>query len=85
MSDQPRSRERRAVPWRLFAEILVGILAVIFVVQNSDSTTVAFLFVEARVHLWLVILISMALGAVLALGLNARRHGRRSPGGKGQH
>lgn len=57
----------------------------IFVVQNSDSTTVEFLFVEARVHLWLVILISMALGAMLALGLHARRNTRRSQGGERQH
>lgn len=85
MSDQQRPRERRAVPWRLLAEILVGVLVLIFVVQNSDSTTVEFLIVAARVHLWLVILISMALGALVALGLNARRQTRRPQGGRSQH
>lgn len=75
----------RTIPWRLLGVIFVLLLAVIFVVQNTDSTTVEFLFVDARVHLWVVILVSMALGALLALGLSAHRRGRNPKVGRVEH
>lgn len=58
-------------------EALVAVLALVFLVQNSEQTKVEFLFVHATVHLWLVILVSMVLGAVVALGVNARRLKRK--------
>ncbi|MEA2023938.1 MAG: lipopolysaccharide assembly protein LapA domain-containing protein [Actinomycetota bacterium] len=45
------------------AVILVGLA--VFVIQNLDSTPVEFLFFSASLPLWLVVVVSVALGVVL--------------------
>lgn len=85
MAEVREPRERRPIPWRLICEALVAVLAVVFLLQNSESTKVEFLFVHATVNLWLIILVSMVLGAVVALSVNAHRLKRRPKPGRPQH
>lgn len=55
----------------------VGCLAV-FMLQNRDETRINFLMVEFTWPLWLVILISALLGALIWFGLGVmRRRSRR--------
>jgi uncharacterized integral membrane protein len=63
----------------LIITAMIAVAAVIFVLQNSDETPVEFLFLDATVPLSVVIVISMALGAVLGsfLGYTRRRRKRR--------
>lgn len=56
---------------------IVVIVAVIFALQNSDDTTMQFLFLEATVPLSLVIVVSMVLGAVIGWFVGVMRRRRR--------
>ena len=54
---------------------LVALALVAFVVQNTDSTPVQWLFVDRSAPLWLIIVISAVAGAILSevLGWIVRR------------
>jgi uncharacterized integral membrane protein len=58
---------------------LVGVgLLVVFMIQNTDDVTISFLAWEYTWPLWLVILVSAVVGAVIWFGLGVmRRHRRR--------
>lgn len=49
----------------LIALIVVGVLAVVFVLQNGDRTKTNFLMFEFRSSLWVTILLAMAAGVIL--------------------
>ena len=56
-----------------------GVLLVIFMAQNTDKVTLEFLFWDFRWPLWLVVLLSATIGALIWLGLGVlRRHRRRA-------
>ena len=59
--------------------VLAVILLIIFIVQNSDSVSVSFVFFSARISLIWVIFLSAVAGAVIALvvGRLLRRRLRR--------
>jgi len=51
---------------------------VVFMVQNIDDVTVKFLFWKFTWHVWLLILVSAAIGAFIWFGMGVlRRHRRR--------
>jgi uncharacterized integral membrane protein len=52
-------------PW-LVAVIIVGIVSVVFIMQNRTRVKVHFILFDRQARTWVVILISMALGALLA-------------------
>ena len=52
-------------PW-LIAVIVVGIVSVLFIMQNRTRVKVHFIVFDRQARTWVVILISMALGALLA-------------------
>jgi uncharacterized integral membrane protein len=58
---------------------LSGVAAlVVFMVQNTDDVTVKFLFWEFTWPVWLLILVSALIGAIIWLGMGVlRRHRRR--------
>jgi uncharacterized integral membrane protein len=58
---------------------LGGVAAlVVFMVQNTDDVTVKFLFWEFTWPVWLLILVSALIGAVVWFGMGVlRRHRRR--------
>ena len=52
-------------PW-LIAVLVVGIVCVLFIMQNRTRVKVHFIVFDRQARTWVVILISMALGALLA-------------------
>jgi uncharacterized integral membrane protein len=66
--------QRDYVP-RLVVALLALVAAVIFVAQNSTHVETKFLFFDFTARLWVVILVSILLGAGLgqAVGLLRRR------------
>jgi uncharacterized integral membrane protein len=64
---------------RLAVALVALAAAIIFVVQNSNRVETTFLFFDGRARLWIVILVSVVLGAALgqAVGLMHRRRGKR--------
>jgi uncharacterized integral membrane protein len=51
---------------------------VVFMVQNTDDVTVKFLFWNFTWPVWLLILVSAAIGAIVWFGMGVlRRHRRR--------
>jgi uncharacterized integral membrane protein len=52
-------------PW-LIAVIIVGVVSVVFIMQNRTRVKVHFILFDRQARTWVVILISMALGALLA-------------------
>jgi uncharacterized integral membrane protein len=52
-------------PW-LIAVIVVGIVSLVFIMQNRTRVKVHFIVFDRQARTWVVILISMALGALLA-------------------
>jgi uncharacterized integral membrane protein len=67
---------RRFPPW-LIGVIVVGLVSVLFISQNRQRVTVDFILWDRSARTWVVIVISMALGALLAelvrLGLKRRK------------
>ena len=62
--------------WRTYLALAIALLALIFVLQNTDETNVTFLFAETELPLFFALVISIALG--VAIGLLAPRVRRGS-------
>jgi len=74
--DEPVTSNRRIVG--LIIAIVVIAVAGIFIFQNTDDTNVEFLFLSGRAPLYVVIVISMILGALLGwIGSAIRRRRKR--------
>jgi uncharacterized integral membrane protein len=70
--------EGRALSGGAIATIGGGALLVIFMLQNSQDARVEFLFWDFTWPVWLLILVSATMGALVWLGLGVlRRHRRR--------
>jgi uncharacterized integral membrane protein len=70
--------ERRRLGGGAIATIGGGALLVIFVLQNTMDVPVKFLFWDFTWPLWLVMIVSALIGAVVWFGLGVlRRHRRR--------
>ena len=62
----PPSKEEGGIPWKLVLGAAAGLYAVVFLVMNDEKQEVSFVFFTIRTRLIWLILLSMALGAVLA-------------------
>ncbi len=60
-----RSDARKERGWRFYAACAVGVLALLFIVQNTDSTQVTFLFAQTDMPLFFALIIAMLLGAAI--------------------
>jgi uncharacterized integral membrane protein len=64
--------------WRSYLAGAIALLALIFVLQNTDETRVKFLFAETELPLFFALVISIALGAAIGwLAPRVRRGSRR--------
>jgi len=70
---------------RLIARLVVGlavvVLAVIFVVRNSERVELRFIFFDVTTRVWVGLVVALVLGALLGQGIEAvvrRRRRRRS-------
>ena len=70
--------ERRRLGGGAIAAIGGGALLLIFVLQNTNDVRVKFLFWDFTWPLWLVMIVSALIGALVWFGLGVvRRHRRR--------
>ncbi len=67
---------------KAIARIVVAVLIVLFVFQNTDDTRVTFLFFDMRTGLWLALVLAMLLGA--AAGYLMARRGNEKDEGTGK-
>lgn len=63
--------------WRFYAIAVLVVLALLFVLQNTDETNVNFLFAETRLPLFFALLIAIALGALIGWLTPRVRGGKR--------
>jgi len=61
----PPSRDG-GIPWKVVLWVAVAAYAVVFLLVNSEKQDVSFVFFSVRTRLIWLILLSMALGALLA-------------------
>lgn len=83
MSEVPSTRTRKdgGVPWKLVLWGAVAVYAVVFLLMNAERQDVSFVFFTVKTRLIWLILLSMAIGAVLAMvGPNWWRRRRRPDG-----
>lgn len=69
MSNLPEKRppEPEGIPWRAILIAALVVYAVVFLLLNTDEVSVSFVFFTATTSLLFLILLSMALGAAIAL------------------
>ena len=74
MSDVPPSRAEdrrdgsgRQIPWKIVLWAAIAVYAVLFLLLNDEKQSVSFVFFTVNTRLVWLILLSMALGAALAL------------------
>ncbi len=76
MPDDAINKQRtRTGLGKFVAAALVAVALIAFVLQNTDSTPVRWLFIDRSAPLWLIIVVSAVAGAVLSeiLGWIVRR------------
>lgn len=75
LPDQPSTSDhvRRFGP-----PVLLAIVALLFVVQNTESVKFNFLWFEFLWPLWIMLVVFMAVGAIVFWGVARRRRARKS-------
>jgi uncharacterized integral membrane protein len=63
----PAPDERSPTPWRAILGVAAAIYALIFLFLNTDQVQISFVFFKAETSLLVLILLSMGLGALIAL------------------
>lgn len=81
MSDNERghgqAKQDRDFPFGLILVGIVGVILVLFIVSNGHGTDLNFLWLNANMPLWAVILIAGALGALIGWLVPAVRRGNK--------
>ncbi len=75
--DETRGAQGRRIDARLVVAAVAAVCAVIFVVQNSDRIRLRFLFIDVTTRLWVGLVLSLLLGALLGQAFGALRRRRR--------
>ncbi|MGH9216060.1 MAG: hypothetical protein ACRD0V_13415 [Acidimicrobiales bacterium] len=74
-SDMPLEESTDGPDLRLIARLLVAaaavVLAVLFVMQNSDRVKTSFVFFDVTTRLWVGLLVALLLGALLGQAAEA--------------
>jgi uncharacterized integral membrane protein len=74
----PADRQGLRLSAGAIASLTGGALLVIFMIQNTEDVTLDFLVWDFTWPLWLLVLVSALVGALIWLGLGVlRRHRRR--------
>jgi uncharacterized integral membrane protein len=75
LPDQPTTTDQIR---RFGPPAVIGLMALLFVVQNTDSVPFRFLWFEFNWPLWIMLLVFMAIGAVVFYGVARRRRWRKA-------
>lgn len=52
--------------------MVIGLLALLFILQNTEDTEFNVLWLEFRLPLWIMLLLFMVVGAIVAFGITRR-------------
>ena len=86
MADRDGRHGSNGRGWRTYAAVAVGIVILIFVIQNAQEVEVDFAFATTSTPLFFVIVISVALGALIGWLLpHVRRDRRRERAERDRH
>jgi len=77
MNDPPRTDERYRPSPKLIIGGVIGLLALVFVFQNTDRKTVNFLWMDFEAPAWMWLLVIFLAGALVGY-MFARRRARRA-------
>lgn len=75
LPDQPSTGEQMR---RFGPPAVLAFVALLFIVQNTESVSFNFLWFEFRWPLWIMLLVFMLGGAVVFYGAARRRRARRN-------
>ncbi len=64
--------------WRFYLSSTLLVLALIFVIQNTDETQIKFLFAEGQMPLFFALLITLVVGALIGWLTPRVRRSRKS-------
>ncbi len=74
----PGEKPRKQRSWRFYAAIVIGIIALVFILQNSQKVEVDFLVTTTSTPLFFILLITFAAGALVGwLWPHVRRDRKR--------
>lgn len=59
------SKSGSAISPRLVAVAVLGVLALVFVLQNNDKGRIQFLFFDFTVRIWVALLVTLLVGVVI--------------------
>jgi uncharacterized integral membrane protein len=75
LPDQPSTTDQVR---RFGPAALISLAALLFVVQNTESVTFTYLWFEFRWPLWILLIVFMAVGGVIAYGIGRRIRSRKA-------
>lgn len=76
--DKPApSGPSRAIPWGLVGGGIAALLAMVFVLQNTETGTIEFLVFEWNVGIWFGLLVTFLLGLLAGLLLPKLRRRKK--------
>jgi uncharacterized integral membrane protein len=65
MTDRPAHTRRRSVSPKLITAVVLGALALIFVLENTHKGTVHFLFWHLTMPMWIWAVLLLAAGVII--------------------
>lgn len=65
MSSNGNSSSGRKISPHLILWIVVAVLVIIFIAQNTEKATISFLFLDIQTGVWFAFLVALLLGMVL--------------------
>jgi uncharacterized integral membrane protein len=78
---QELPKQGRRISPEIIIALLLGILLLIFIVQNADDTEVTWIVTDSKTPLWVVIFVSAIagylIGQLIEAGIKRRRRNRR--------
>lgn len=69
---EPHETSGPRISAKAIAWIVVAVLTIVFVVQNTEKTEVKFLFFDVNVGIWLALVVAVVLGLLLGFFLGRR-------------
>jgi uncharacterized integral membrane protein len=82
MNDAPRTDEQWRPTPKMIIGAIIGLLAFVFIVQNTDKGTVQFLWMDFTTSYWIWLLLMFLCGGVVGYMVAVRRAKRAASSGK---
>jgi uncharacterized integral membrane protein len=71
---RPPEGERRRISADTVVAIILLVLGIVFVAENTRRTKIRFIVPEVRVQVWVALVVSLAVGVIIGWLFERRRH-----------